>query len=268
METTHPTQRGWKGVLLTVAIALGCVGAIAALQLPQLKQLQTRSQSATLAEIQEDLETEKVQLELLAKAPTFGFDNVIADWAFLQFLQYFGDIPVRQRTDYRLSPEYFEVIVPHNPRFLSSYFFLTISTSLYAGMPERSVALMSEGLDSLSPEVFGAYFVWRNKAIDELLFLGDGEAARQSLLMAAEWADQSPTDPRAASTAAASRQMAESLRQNPKSKSAQFASWMTVLSTAPDAQTRRIAVDRLKGLGAQFVERPDGNYDIIPPRED
>jgi hypothetical protein len=117
-------QRPITQVVVTMACILGCVGAIALLQWPQLQQLRTRSQEAPIADIRRDLEAEQVQLNLLKKAPTFGFDNVVADWVFLRFLQYFGDEPVRLRTDYRLSPEYFEVILGRDPHFSLAYLFL------------------------------------------------------------------------------------------------------------------------------------------------
>jgi hypothetical protein len=71
---------------------------------------------------------------------------------FLGFAQYFGDDSARQITGYALSPDYFEIIVDRDPRFREAYLFLSVSSSLYAAMPERSVVLMEKGLKFLKPQ--------------------------------------------------------------------------------------------------------------------
>ncbi|MBD2462315.1 hypothetical protein H6G89_14810 [Oscillatoria sp. FACHB-1407] len=262
------SHHSWQQLLGTSIVALVCVLAIGLLQVPQLAELQRQATTPSVATLRQQLEAQKVQLNLLEKIPTFGFDNLIADWAFLNFLQYFGDEPARQQTDYSLSPEFFDVVLTHNPRFLEAYTFLSTSTALYAGEPERSVALMDQGLESLSPTVPpGSFFVWRNKGIDELLFLGDSQAARRSFETAAEWASQSNI-PGSDQVAQLSRQTAQFLANNPDSKTAQVAAWAMVLENAPDDRTRRTAVDRIRLLGGDVVASPDGGFQIMPPSSD
>ena len=258
----------WRQILSTVACIGGCVGAIALLQYPQLQQLKTRGQDLPIEVIRRDVAAEQVQLDLLENAPSFGFRNLVANWAFLQFLQYFGDAEVRSRTDYRLSPEYFEVIVEKDPYFFVSYIFMSHSVSLYAGMPERAVELLEKGLTQMTPTTpLEAPHVWRQKGIEELLFLGDSEAAQESFNMAAEWAAVSnlPNRDRLAEN---SRQTAEFLAQNPDSKNAQFNSWATVLRTAPDDFTRQLALEEIVNLGGQVLENPDGSFQLVAPPED
>ncbi len=254
--------RGWPQAIALAGVMLGCLGAIAMLQQPQLQQIQNRNQTASVEELQQGVAAEKARLELLQKMPGFGFDNVIADWTFLNFLQYFGDTPARRRTDYRLSPEYFEVILSRDPRFLNAYIFLSTSTALYAGMPERSIAIAARGLEHLSPVTpTGSFYAWRGRGIDELLFLGDPQAARRSFETAAAWAEEAGT-PEGKFSANISRKTAEFLARNPNSKAAQVAAWIMVLGNAPDQRTRRLAIDRIESLGAQVVTAPDGSYQI------
>jgi hypothetical protein len=260
-------QQDWLKALGLVAFVVVCGGAIAALQLLHLRQLKTSSATLPIAEIRRDLRTEKGWLNLLEKIPSFGYDNLVADWVFLNFLQYFGDTSIRERTDYTLSPEYFDVILKRNPYFLNAYIFLSTSTSLYAGMPERATEIMSTGLESISPEIPGTYYIWRAKAIDELLFVGDAAAAQQSFETAADWAAQS-SDPESQAVAASSRQTAQFLATNPNSKTAQVAAWTMVLGNAPDDRTRQTAIDRIRALGGDIVQNPDGNFSIKAPRED
>lgn len=251
----------------SVGFIVLCVLAIVLLQLPQLRQLQAASQTPNAAQIQRDTTIQAARLNLLEKSPTFGFDNLIADWAFLNFLQYFGDEPARLATDYRLSPEFFDVVIGRDPRFLQAYIFLSSSTALFAAQPERSIALMNEGLKSMTPtNPPGSYFVWRNKAIDELLFLGDAQAAQQSFLKAAEWARASGL-PEAENAAIASEQTAETLARNPNSVGAQIGAWVIVLSSAPDDRTRQTAIDRIERLGGRIVQQPDGSFSVQLPAE-
>src|SRR4028119_1932256 len=99
-------------------VALLSVTAIAVLQVPQLNYLRNKAKSTSSEALQKEIDSEKVRLDLLRKIPAFGLDNLLADWVFLNFLQYFGDDEARQLTGYRLSPDYFEVIIDREPRFL------------------------------------------------------------------------------------------------------------------------------------------------------
>ncbi|MBD2092448.1 hypothetical protein H6F67_21610 [Microcoleus sp. FACHB-1515] len=251
---------------ITVGLVVLGVVAIVLLQLPLLRQIQAASETPNPAQIQRDTIIQTARLNLLEKAPTFGFDNLVADWTFLSFLQYFGDQPARLATDYRLSPEFFDVVIDRDPRFLQTYPFLSSSTALFAAQPERSIALMNQGLQSMTPTIPpGSFYVWRNKAIDELLFLGDAQAARQSFLKAAEWARASGL-PEAENVARLSEQTAQTLDRNPDSRQAQIGAWVLVLGSAPDDRTRQTAIDRIQQLGGQIVPQPDGSFSVqLPP---
>lgn len=234
-----------SGYLLIGGALLG----IAILQNTRLSQLQSKAVVPELDVLTQDLQILESQLKLLKESPTFGFQNLLADWTFLQFLQYFGNGPAREKTGYWLSPDFFEVVVKNDPRFLLSYLFLSTSSSLYAGTPGRTVTLMNEGLQSMAPQTPPqSYLVWRYKAIDELLFLGDGKTARNSYLKAAKWASQSP-DPAAAAAVASSLQSADFLAKNPNSKPAQINAWINILLNAVDGRTQSLAIQQIEELG-------------------
>lgn len=261
-------RRDWAQTGAMILIVIFCIGAIGALQMPQLKALKARSQTVTTEQLQREVETEKAQLLLLRDSPTFGFNNLLADWVFLNFLQYFGDEPARSKTDYRLSPDYFDVILKRDPYFLQAYTFLSTSSAIYAGMPQRSVEIMRRELSRLKPNApVPIYYAWRQLAIDELLFLGDGNAAKKSFETAAQWARAS-SFPDSQAAAAVSEQTANLLSRNPNSKTAQVAAWAMVLSNAPDAQTRKIALTHIQQLGSKIVGNADGSFSISPPHQD
>lgn len=246
-------------------ITLSCVLGVSFLQLPQLKKF---SSTATSPEtVKREMQLEKLRLDLLQQVPTFGFKNLIADWVFIDFLQYFGDDEAREKTGYSLSPEYFEVILAQDPYFLQAYLFLSTSTSLYAAMPERAVALMAQGLKSLSPSIpEKSYYVWRYKGIDELLFLGDAKAAQQSFATAAQWAN-TYVDAESKQVAAISQRTAKFLARNPKSKTAQITAWTMVLNNRTDEQTRNLAIRRIQALGGKVYINSQGVLEVQPPKE-
>ncbi len=260
-------SRGFQA-LLTLSLLLLCIAAIGGLQVLQLRQIQRQDQTPSVEQIRRDAEAEQARLALLQDLPTLGFDHLIANWTFLNFLQYFGDKPARDKTDYQLSPDFFEVILKRDPYFVQSYNYLLTSSSIYAGLPERSNQIMQQALESLKPDVLpNAYVGWRQLAIDQLLFSGDAEAARQSFLTAAQLAAQSPL-PESQQIAVSSQQAADFLANNPDSRTAQVAAWVMVYSNAPDDRARETAIQKIQALGGTVTKQPDGTLAIQPPAKD
>lgn len=245
-----------------------CMSGISLLQFPRMQQLLHTNKNASLEALEQETKSEKLRLNFLKKLPSFGYANLMSDWVYLNFLQYFGDDEVRNKTGYSLSPEYFEVILGRDPRFLDAYMGLSTSTSLYAAMPERSVKLAEKGLKSLSPWVpEKSYYVWRFKGIDELLFLGNSPAAKRSFTMAANWAN-SHSDAESKKVAYMSQQTANFLSRNPQSKFAQIATWTMVLSNKTDDKTRKIALNKIESLGGKVITTSDGTSRIKLPQKD
>lgn len=254
--------------IAAIVVVVLCLLGIGILQVPQLNKITTYHKTASKATLDKEVQAEKIRLNLLRQLPSFGFDNLIANWVFINFLQYFGDEEVRAKTGYSLSPEYFEVILNRDPRFLDAYLFLSSSTSLYAGMPERSIAIMERNLKLLSPKVpQRSYYIWRYKGIDELLFLGDAQAAKKSFTTAAQWASVYD-DEESKQVRAISQRTADFLARNPQSKSAQIGAWTMVLSNPIDAATRNLAISRIKALGGEVSITTQGIVQVKPPKED
>ncbi|MBW4620089.1 MAG: hypothetical protein KME17_12125 [Cyanosarcina radialis HA8281-LM2] len=261
------SQSVWVFLILLLSIV-----AIGKLQEPQLKKLKSDLPSS-LTELKRQEDGEKARLNLWQKAPTFGFDNLLASWVFLEFIQYFGDEKVRKLTGYNISPNYFAVILDRDPRFLDAYFYLSTSVSIFAGKPEESIALMNEQLNSnlISPKVPPrAYYIWRYKAIDELLFLGDGKLAKKSFEKAAEWA-KSYDDPESQNVASVSQATADFLAKNPSSKIAQVSAWEMVLRNAADRASCDRAISNIERLGGKVIKtlgEDCNNFPVEPPKED
>ena len=230
----------------------------------QTFELQSLNEKASISggSIALDLRRTVKTLESAQVLPRLGFQNVRANITFLQFLQYFGDDRARQNSGNALSDSFFRSIIEDDPFYREFYIFLTGSVSLNAAMPHRSVELMEKGLAALSPhQPDDSYYVWRYKAVDELLFLGDSKAAERSFETAAAWANESSL-PDSVSIASISQQTANFLKENPESKAAQVGAWSSILSTAVDSDTRNRAISNIQELGGEIVIGEDGRVTI------
>ncbi|ALF53082.1 hypothetical protein ACX27_09860 [Nostoc piscinale CENA21] len=253
--------------LITPLVACFSVLGVSALQFPRLQSLLTNQQDVSLEVLQKDIKAENLRLNLLKEIPSFGYDNLMANWVYLNFLQYFGDDEVREKTGYSLSPKYFDIIIKNDPKFLGAYVGLSTSTSLYAAMPERSIKLMEEGLRSMTPQVpEKSYYIWRYKGTDELLFLGNSQAAQNSFSMAANWANNY-SDPESKYITHNSYQTALFLSKNPDSRYARIATWAMILSNGVDEKTRKRVVREIEALGGKVISTPEGNKITFPPKD-
>lgn len=249
----------------TLAVIVLCLTSVVLLQRPRL---QLKSSQLTKADYLRQEQAQKINLNILSNIPAFGFDNLLSDWIMLRFIQYFGDGEAREKIGYSLSPKYFEGVVERNPRFIEAYPMLAPASSIFAGQPEKSVALIEQGLKSISPKTSPlSYYLWVYKGIDEMLFLGNTEAAKQSYEMAAKWAE-TYKDPASQEIAANTRQTAQFLAKDPDSKIARIGAWSMVLSSAPDEKTQQRAISQIKALGGEIIITPEGRLTVQVPKED
>lgn len=215
------------------------------------------------------IDREKAELDFQGLSPSFGLANVFADKVFLDFLQYFGDDDIRRLTGYSLSPKYFQIIVDKDPYFLSSLItFLSTSTTLYAGMPEETIRLTQQALDQMQPGKGPkqSYYIWRNQAIDQLLFLGDESGAIDSYTQAANWASLH-SDEVSQRVARLSRRSAAFLAQNPDSRLAQASAWADILvRNLRDPRVRSLATRQIETLGGKVGIDETGAVSVTMPR--
>jgi hypothetical protein len=251
------------GGVMVIALAI-----VAVLQIPQLEQLKNKSINYDLDSLNKEQSLVNLKLDFLEKMPSFGLDNVVANLTFMEFLGYFGDESARNITGYQDTFNYFDVIVGKDPRFIDSYLFLSNTGTIYAGQPEKAIALTEQGLKSLTPALpKQSHFVWRYKGLDELLFLGDSQAAQKSFETAAEWAffHQDEVSQRVGDQ---SKQTAEFLANNPDSVYAQIGAWSMLLTNTRDKFTQNLAIAKIESLGGKVDIDEEGRVRIVPPAED
>ncbi|QZZ20599.1 hypothetical protein J5X98_25775 [Leptothermofonsia sichuanensis E412] len=255
-------QRGVQSRWLRFVVG-GAISAIALVGIILMQQAQLNRPSLWVSDPKQAEEQEALRLELLQKSPTFGFDNLLADWVFLNFLQYYGDTPVREQTGYSISPQYFDLITRLDPRFVDVYLFLSGTLSYQLGKPELAIQYMDRGIAALSPKIHpSAYQVWRFKGLDQLLLLGDIPGSIHSHEMAAEWAKGTPDD----YLVPIFQEVADFLRKDPNSVPVRLKSWASIYAQATqvkDKQTQARAKQEIGKLGYQ-LEIKDGQMYLVP----
>jgi hypothetical protein len=268
----NPHRQNWPLQMGAVISLMILIIAILGLQKQRLQSIQTPDPGSLAIDAANEEQQRELQLTLLQSLPDFGFRNLWADWTFLNFLQYFGNFEYRQETSYRLSGDYFEIILDRDPYAYLPYEYLSSSVSLFAGEPKRAVAMQEDGLKYLAPDFPPeSYFIWRHKGIDEILFLDDYDASAKSHDMAASWAAQSSL-PAAKEDQHSLRDTADFLAQGDFDPAAvQITAWAQLIRTAPDAQTQDKAIERLRTqFGVEVVWQEDGNFFLrqISPNEE
>ncbi|NJO18925.1 MAG: hypothetical protein HC838_01045 [Spirulinaceae cyanobacterium RM2_2_10] len=217
------------------------------------------------AEYQRQAEQTRLNLQLLQNIPTFGFSNLLADWIFLRYLQYFGDDEARAATGYALTIDYFRPIIGNDPRFRDAYLFLATGGSLYAAQPQAADELMAWGLQFMQPQQPPySYWVWENRGVNQLLFLDEAKAAQSSFEQAAAWAatyQEADTQVAAANL----RQTAEFLERDPENTLVRLAAWFGVLRNAPDETTQERVIREIEALGGRVERSPDGGFQLVLP---
>jgi hypothetical protein len=197
------------------------------------------------------LQTEQKQqraLNFQKLLPNLGFNNLKADWIFLQFVQYFGDSQARDEIGYSLVPEYFSIILNYDPRFTDAYLTLSTANTIYAGKPKQTVNLMERVLQVIeSKNPPDTTLLWTAKGSDELLFLGDNQAARFSYQRAAYSASLQNNE-EGKITAERHLTTAKFLATNPDTTASQIAAWKMVLPNLRDRASRAEVITKIQAL--------------------
>jgi hypothetical protein len=247
-------------LILRYLTPLFCFAGVLLLQNIYLNKI--TSKNKTEVDYTQEEQSIEVVLNLQKNLPSFGFDNLIANWNFLNFIQYYGDTEARDKIGYSLTPDYFETIVDRDPRFVQAYLILSTANSIYAARPDKTVPLLNRVVRSLSPETSPlAPYVWIYKGVDEILYLGNIKAAQNSYETASKWFSIQGNEYMSVQT----RGTATFLATNPDPKKAQVGAWATILSTTQEKRTQQYALDKIRSLGAEVFVSPDGKLQIRMP---
>jgi hypothetical protein len=255
---------GWVLLALTTIVYI---------QLPRLDNIKNQQQQASKAQLQQETVEIKQQLSMLKYIPSFGYDNLVADWKYIDLVQYMGD-DNRTKVGFEALMDYFDAVLDRDPRFLNAYLMMGGTASIFAGEPKRAVEIANKHLPLLSPKnPDRAYYIWRMKGVEELLFLGRTDDAKKSMLMTAEWTkayagDKIESSSEAMNVGKVSAKAAADIDRNPDSRQAKFQAWNMVIDNAVDDRAIQRAVAEIKALGGKVRVNAEGKVEILPPPED
>lgn len=273
MKVNHLNQNvtlsKWQGLITNSFFFAVCLTGIIFLQNSQANQQQENLSSQ---KYQEQEKNEAFELSLTQNIPALGFDNILANWLYLRFIQYFGDSDARESIGFNLSSEYFKQVVQRDPRFVDAFVRLDSATSVFEGNPKVSVSSLDHALKYISPTMIAPgtkpYYLWFYKAIDQLLFLGDPQGAKHSYQMAINWAKETG-DVHSPQLITRIQEMIKFLDKNPKSKVAQIGAWAAVLANSMDEKSVKRVVKEIRALGGEVIQTPDGRLLVrVPPNVD
>lgn len=191
----------------------------------------------------------QAELNLNKIVPSFGFDNLVTDSLYLEFVQYFGDETARKATGYSLVPQYFEAIAERDARFIDAHLTLATANSMYAGKAPQTISLIDRVLQKTPAEIENTYLLWSFKAMDETIFLGDVDAAKYSYQQAANLAQQQNQTSEAV---VFYQKKARFLATKPDTTEAQIIAWKSVLPHVVKKNEKQVIRDRIAALEAKL----------------
>lgn len=197
-----------------------------------------------------DYKKQEIQLQnklnLRKVIPSFGFDNLVADSLYLDFVQYFGDETARKATGYSLTPQYFKAIAQKDSQFINAHLTLATANSMYAGKADTTVSLVNQILQKTPADSENAHLLWSFKATDETIFLGDIDAARYSYSQAANLAQQQEN--KTSKAVVFYQQKIQFLATEPDTTEAQIIAWKSVLPHVVKEKEKKVIRDRIAAL--------------------
>ena len=251
--------------LLNGSLVLVTITGIVLLQNQEIKQAELQlQQTPYLAQEKQ----ENQALNFFEYLPSLGMQNLVGDWLYLKFIQYFGDSVAREKTGYELCPTYFKNVVARDPHFVNAIINLDVCTSIFAGRPLQSIEYLKSSVHQMQPKMEGInvrpYYIWRSLGIAQLLFLGKPLEAANSYHNAINWA-KSYQDKDSQRFISNLQKSIDYLAKNPNSKMAQIGAWVNVLNTNPDEKTFKRVVQEIETLGGKVETSPSGRIQVSVP---
>lgn len=223
-----------------------CLAGIILLQNNYRHNIKNQNKVANYFQEEKELNS-KINLQKIL--PAFGFDNLKADTIFLNFIQYFGDGKARDATGYSLTPEYFETLINHDANFVSAHLSLANANTMYAGQPEASISFIEDIFNSasLNNNSQKHALLWLYKAYDELLFLGDTQAAEYSYKQAKKLLENNQTNS-AGNIVSVYFPNTASFKGDSDIIQAQITAWSTVLPNVKNLENRQKITQKITDL--------------------
>lgn len=127
-------------------------------------------------------------VELIPTAPavslvSLGFDQVVADYFWLEFVNYVGDSKKRSLDRYDRADKYIDLITGLDPQFVQAYWFAMFIVSGEQRRPDRAADLIERGIRA-NPNNWYLPFI---AGVNQLLYAKNDDAAAKYYRQAAKY---------------------------------------------------------------------------------
>lgn len=118
-----------------------------------------------------------------ARLMSLGFDQILADFYWLQFVGYVGDLDNRKLDRYALADQYLDLITGLDPYFVQAYWFAAFTVGSDQHRPQRAAELLERGIQA-NPDNWYLPFIAGN---NQFLYANNGLAAAKYYRMASKF---------------------------------------------------------------------------------
>jgi tetratricopeptide (TPR) repeat protein len=221
--------------ILALAGTVICLGLIGVLQWPR-SDLSKRTDSVLTAP------------PVLPKAEAikpflFGMDNLVADWYWLQYVQYFGDSAAREKTNFDYCDDYLELITALDPKFVKAYAAASYAVAGMQENPDKALKILARGIQ-INPAAEGSWELYRNYAGVAFLYKKDLATAAKYFTKAAD----APGAP------VVFRSFAAAFYNKMNDKERAISLWVQYYREAPTQYLKDKTKKKLTDLGVWFEE--------------
>jgi hypothetical protein len=174
------------------------------------------------------------------KMVSLGYDQILADIYWLNFIQYFGDTNARLVDHYDRCYDYLSLISALDPHFIQAYWFAAFAVGTEQKRPDLAEKIISRGLSNNQDNWYLPYIA----GVNEFINSKDDKKAAKYYKMAAKFPGSPPW---------LSRQ-AQILDTNLPRIFKEIRTWATVYESNPDGLVKSTARTKLIDLW-RFVYR-------------
>lgn len=118
-----------------------------------------------------------------AKVCALGYDQLLADWYWLAFVQYIGDGAARAQDHYAAADKYLQLIVDLDPGFIKAYWFAAFIIGSERQQPEQAAKLIDRGIQANADNWYLPFIA----GINQYLYARNDAAAAKYYKMAAKF---------------------------------------------------------------------------------
>lgn len=195
------------------------------------------------------------------KLVSLGFDQLLADFYWLAFVQYIGDTEARKNDRCCLTYKYLDLITSLDPRFIQAYWFAAFSIGQDEGNPQLASNLIERGIKANQDNWYVPFIA----GINQYLYAHNEIAAARYYRMAAKYPHAPSWLNRQASILEAKipsiikevrvwndihESAKETLVRN-HARDRLISLWMRIYKVSPSLPIRKTAIDALKKLGVR-----------------